>query len=264
MEAQDDRQEVLRQHGGKPVRLRATRARSKEPSNRLPQPSLTLREPDILDSLTGAEREVFLSKCVAQHYSKGEYLCVQGNVHCENFLVREGLVRTYYTSPVGREITLGYWSKGNLAGGPSFFDSCNHIWSVQAVRNSRVLSIKTSDFRALTLQVPAIADCVINALSFKLNWFSIVFQTLGTESAATRVARVLLLLSNVHGTKRLDGTVLRLNFTHEDIGNMVSATRPWVSMVLSKLQKDRIIKISRTHEMKIDVQRLEQFLADAK
>ncbi len=220
-------------------------------------------EPGILDNLPGAERELFLARCTLQRFHKGQYLCAQGGLHTENFVVREGLVRTFYTSPGGREITLGYWSSGNLLGGPDFFQVCPHIWSAQAVRDSESWVIKAADFRALTLEVPAIADCVMRALSFKMHWFSLLCQMLGTESAGMRIARLLLMLAPIYGVARAGGVALRINLTREEIGNMVGATRPWVSRALGRLQKAGAVKIDAAHHLVLDVPALEAFLAPA-
>jgi len=218
-------------------------------------------EPGILENLPGDERALFLSRCSQQDYRRGEYLCKQGSPHTENFVVSSGLVRTFYVAPTGREITLGYWSSGNLLGGPNFFEVCPHIWSAQAARDSRSYVIKAADFRALTLAVPAIAECVMRALSFKMRWFSLLCQMLGTESAHRRVARLLQMLAPIYGAQRPNGTVLRVNFTQEEIGNMVGATRVWVSRALGKLQRAGALQLDPAHHIVLDLAALDAFLA---
>lgn len=219
------------------------------------------REPGILENLSREDRALFLSRCSEQSYRRGEYLCKQGGMHAENFVVAAGLVRTFYVAPSGREITLGYWSSGNLLGGPNFFETCPHIWSAQAVRESRSYVIKAADFRTLTLEVPAIADCVMRALSFKMHWFSLLCQMLGTESAQRRVARLLQILARVYGVERPDGTALRVNFTQEEIGNMVGASRPWVSRAFGELQRAGALRLDAAHHVVLDPAALETFLA---
>lgn len=227
-----------------------------------PAQEVLSREPGILENLSAGERAQFLSRCSEQEYRKGEYLCQQGSLHTENFVVRSGLVRTFYVAPSGREITLGYWSTGNLLGGPNFFAVCTHIWSAQAVRDSRSYVIKAADFRALTLEVPAIADCVMRALSFKMRWFSLLCQMLGTEPAHRRVARLLQILAPIYGEQQLHRTVLRVNFTQEEIGNMVGATRVWVSRAFGRLQRAGALHLDPAHRIVLDLDALETFLAD--
>jgi len=226
-------------------------------------PELASIEPGILQNLSPEHRALVLSRCTEQAYRKGEYLCKQGSVHDENFIVADGFVRTFYVAPSGREITLGYWSRGNLLGGPNFFEICPHIWSAQAVRDSRSYVIKAADFRALTLQESAIADCVMRALSFKMRWFSLLCQMLGTESAHRRVARLLQMLAPVYGMPHPGGTVLTVNFKHEEIGDMVGVSRPWVCRAFSKLQKAGALRIGESHHIVLDMPALDAFLVQS-
>lgn len=234
-------------------------AYSTQNAERVPQGSV-IWESSILDGLNDEERQLVLSKCVEQRFEKGAYLCVQGGEHTENFLLESGIVRTFYTSPLGKEITLGYWSAGDLLGGPNFFDNCVHIWSAQAVKNSIVFKIKASDFRELTLQFPRITERVIATLTFKLYWFSLLFQMLGTESVNRRIAHLLLILTEIYGVKRENGTTIKYKFTHEEIGNMVGATRQWVTLALGNLQREGIVQTTGEHLIVVDVPLLKKYL----
>lgn len=82
----------------------------------------SMKERCILDGLPATERKLFLSKCIEHRFRRGDFLAVQGAPHTENYLLRRGIVRTFYISPAGREITLGYWSDNNLLAGPDFFN----------------------------------------------------------------------------------------------------------------------------------------------
>ena len=65
---------------------------------------------------------------------RGKTLFAQGERHHGVFLIENGLIRTFYTSPVGREITLAYWQPGNIVGTPQVLGSGTHMWSGIAVR----------------------------------------------------------------------------------------------------------------------------------
>ena len=75
----------------------------------------------------------FLSRLNAEEYRRvrevgqeqsvaaGESVFCQGDVHSGIFLIESGSVRTFYTGPTGREITLAYWPAGHFVGGPEIF-----------------------------------------------------------------------------------------------------------------------------------------------
>lgn len=206
------------------------------------------RQCNILATLNDAERGLLLRHCIRQEFNPGSNLFAQGQRHSLNFIIESGLVRTFHSSPTGKEITLAYWKEGDLIGGPNFFDdsdSSRHVWSAETMESTRVLAISGRDLKHLTMTTPKIAECVIDALSFKLLWLSLLLQMLGTKSVSKRLAQLLLQLSALYGVESRDGVEIRYSFTQEDLANMVGATRQWVSSTLSRFQREKIIHIGK-------------------
>ncbi|MFZ5555682.1 MAG: Crp/Fnr family transcriptional regulator [Pseudomonadota bacterium] len=201
---------------------------------------------DILTVLSDSERNLLLQRSREVRFASGAALFTQGDRHVDNFLIRRGLVRTYYISPAGREITLAYWSDHDMVGGPNFFDAdCAHQWSSRAMEPTEALAISGHDLRFLTRNVSAIADYVIEVLVFKLRWISWTAQTLATESVHSRLAHLLLHLSELYGRERDGEIVLEHIFSQEELGNMVGATRPWISMLLRDFQKNGLLRMEK-------------------
>lgn len=200
------------------------------------------RQPNILARLSEAERRTFLAACREQILGPGERIFDQGTTPAGAYVMLSGLARTYYVSSIGREITLAFWSEGDWIGAPDFFATdSHHIWSAEAVEASTMLVMPAARLKELTAEIPAIAMAVITALSFKLNWVSLLLQTLGTESVSERLARLLLTLGEVHGQSSDKGIVIRYPFSQQDLAAMVGASRQWVSMALARLQRKGII-----------------------
>ena len=213
----------------------------------------SLRQRDLFETLTPDERNEVLARCMEHHIKAGTLLYAQGTRHIDTYILRCGLIRTYYSSPMGREIALAYWSDGDLLGGPNFFDEEGlHLWSAQAVEDCVVLAIKGRDFRQLATHIPALAGQVFDALCFKMRWFSLLVQALGTESASSRLANLLLLLTELYGVKTNDGIAIKYSFSQEDLAHMVGATRQWVSAALNHLQRTRIVQLRRRHVVVIN------------
>lgn len=217
----------------------------------------TLRQKDILGNLTPLERAQVLSRCVEHQYYAGVSLYTQGTRHIDTFIIKSGLVRTYYSSPMGREIALAYWSDGDLLGGPNFFDEeGTHLWSAEAVENCTVLAIKGNAFRTLASHIPALAEQVFDVLSFKLHWHALAIQMLGTESVGSRLANLLMMLSELYGIECEDGIEIKYFFSQEDLAQMVGATRQWINTALSHLQRSRIIRSQKRRLIILDIDSL--------
>lgn len=220
-----------------------------------------LRQKDLFATLSASERAQVLAKCSEHHFKSGALLYTQGMRHIDSYIVKQGLIRTYYSSPMGREIALAYWSDGDLLGGPNFFDEEGlHIWSAQAVEDCTVIAIKGRDFRHLAAHIPALAEQVFDALCFKMRWFSLLVQTLGTESVSGRLANLLLILSDLYGIQTDEGIAIKYCFSQEDLAHMVGATRQWVSVALGHLQKGGIVRMRKRHLVVLNIDALRSLI----
>jgi CRP-like cAMP-binding protein len=169
----------------------------------------------------------------------------QGEEHRGIFLIKTGLVRTYYTSPAGREITLAYWRPGNFVGGPDVFSGRVHMWSCVAVDETEATLFRGHDLRDLMIKFPELAVGIVEALAFKGRCFSSLVQILGTRSISERLAQVLLALCDLYGVRQNGGIAISARFTHEDLAHMIGASRQWVTITINRLEQKRIVQIRK-------------------
>jgi len=230
-----------------PIRRPRGAARpSAQPSTRQP-PRTGIAAParasaTLFAALPAEERELLLARCTRKRFAKGAPIFIQGRLHVANFIVESGLIRTYYTSSTGKEVTLAHWGEGDLIGGPNFLTSDTaHVWSAKAVEEASLWAIAAEDLEALVHQRPLIARFVIDSMTVKLFWVSSLLQAFGTQSVFLRLAHLMLKLADMYGVPTRGGIVIRHHFTQEDLANMVGATRQWVSTTLRHFQRDKIV-----------------------
>ena len=223
------------------------------------------RQGDLFAQLSQAERARFLASCKEQQFEPRAHLFSQNDRYTTTYLILNGLVRTYYVSPTGKEITIAYWSGNTLVGGPNVFDEqSTHIWSAQAVTAVATLAIRGRDLEEISMQIPALAHYLIDTLTFKLHWVSVLLQTFGTESVRLRLAHLLLQLSEHYGVEQRDGTLIKHQLSHEELARMVGATRSWVSITLSSFKKEGVLACSGRHLLIPDKSALEKIILAAR
>jgi CRP/FNR family cyclic AMP-dependent transcriptional regulator len=217
-------------------------------------PSLLLTEnhqsiggpPSLMEMLTPRERETVLKQGRRKVLNRGQTLFSQGAKHDGIYLIESGRIRVFYTSPLGREITLAYWHAGNFVGGPEVFGGGIHQWSGVASSNCSVVQLPGKDLRTLATEIPNLAIGLIEGLTFKGKCYSALAQMLGTRSITQRLAHLLLHLMDLYGVKDADGTVIAAAFTHADLAHMVGATRQWVTISLKRMQEKQIVLTRRS------------------
>jgi CRP/FNR family cyclic AMP-dependent transcriptional regulator len=211
--------------------------------------------------LTEADWDLLFKTGRESCFSAGEMIFRQAEPHVNSFMVLKGIVRTFYSSPDGKEITLGYWWPGEIFGGPTFVgEGTMHVWSGKAVEDSAVLALRGRDLENLCDCSPTLARFLVRALEFKLRWMSMLFQTLTTQSVSTRLAYLLVHLADSYGEKTDEGIVISHRFTHEDIASMVGATRQWISTTLGGFQRQGILTVQKRRIVIRNHARLQQFM----
>src|ERR1700746_4180216 len=113
--------------------------------------------PLLMDKLTPREQELVLKQGRRKVLNRGQTLFSQGGRHDGIWLIESGRIRVFYTSPLGREITLAYWHIGNFVGGPEVFEGTVHQWSGIASRNCSVVQLPGKELRALVAEIPNLA-----------------------------------------------------------------------------------------------------------
>ncbi|MGY2849094.1 CRP/FNR family cyclic AMP-dependent transcriptional regulator [Bradyrhizobium sp. USDA 4509] len=206
------------------------------------------RQSSLIERLPESARDRVKACGQLISYKRGETLFRQGDPHNGIVVIETGLVRSFYTAPGGREITLAYWLPGNFVGGPEVFGGGVHMWSAVAAKQSVVTYLPGSDIRDLTRELPDFAVAIIDALSFKARCYSSLAQMLGTRSLSQRLAHVLLHLAQTYGfdeTEADGGILIAAAFTHAEIANLIGATRQWVTISLNRLQKSGVLRQKR-------------------
>lgn len=212
--------------------------------------------PDILGRLSVDERARVVSRGRLREYAPGELVFEQGGHHDGIFVIRGGLVRSFYVGANGREITLAYWTPGHFVGGPEIFGGGEHMWTAEAVERSNIVHLPGNELRALVQEIPKLAVGLIEALVHKGKCYSALLQLLGTKPAMKRLAHLILTLAKRAGRQNDRCVVIDVSFTHEELANMIGATRQLVSLMLDRFEKDGIINCDKQRITVLEPRRL--------
>jgi CRP/FNR family cyclic AMP-dependent transcriptional regulator len=203
------------------------------------------RPQSFIERLPPHDRECVRRIGTTRQIARSAVLFSQGQDQDGIFVVESGLIRSFYTAPSGRQITLAYWHPGNFVGGPHLFGGVC-MWGAIAARKSVVTYFPATALRALAREVPDLALELIDALAFKARCYSSLAQMLGTRSLHERLIHVLMHFATTHGIAERDGQIaVAVAFSHAEIANLIGSTRQWVTISLNRLQKRGIISQRR-------------------
>ncbi len=219
-------------------------------------------EPDILAPLTATELARVLTAGHQVAFGRGDMLFRQGELHTGIFILRSGVVRSFYVSPAGREITLAEWKPGNFVGGPEIFGGGQHVWSGVGVEPGLAIRLPGPAAKRLMTAIPNFAVGLVDGLAFKGKCYSALLQMLGTRSVLERLASVLFNLAMETGAPVDDGIEIPDVPSHEKLAAKVGATRQWVSISLERFRARGLINAQQRRLVVLDMSAL-RALADS-
>jgi CRP-like cAMP-binding protein len=184
----------------------------------------------------------------AQHVTLADRatLYAQGEPANRLFLILDGFVKTSRICEDGTEITIELLKYGDIAGAilnrqlPS-----EHEETARAIGDVVLQSVLAHELRAAMEVNPPLAVFVAEYLArSKRSTERRVLRAM-TQSVDRRVIETLVELAGNFGARCPHGFSLEIRLTQQDIADLVGASRPVVSSILSGLRKRGLLDYTR-------------------
>ncbi|NPV28996.1 MAG: Crp/Fnr family transcriptional regulator [Firmicutes bacterium] len=199
-----------------------------------------MKELAIFATLDVLEREKIGSLAGKRVYRKNEYIFREGDPADTIYLVKYGRVRLFKVARNGKEITLNILKEDDIFGENTFFEDTRHTMNAQALEETFVCSCSKESF-ALLLKNPQTALKIIQLLGKKLNYYTEQVASIAFRDVKGRVSATLLRLAVEYGKPSPEGTTIDIELTHQDLANLVNASRVMVTNVLGSLREEGAI-----------------------
>lgn len=179
-------------------------------------------------------------------YPRGSVLFVEAQTPRGVFFLCEGRVKVSITSPEGKTVVLRIAQAGESLGVNAAITGRPYEVTAEAIERCRVDFVRREDLLKI-LEVDKTAyDGIVQALSSR---FSGVVEharvLLLSQSAAEKLARLLLRWCDEVGRWTPQGTRVRPGLTHEEMGQMICTSRETVTRVLNEFRRQRIVGLAR-------------------
>ncbi len=210
-----------------------------------------LQRVPFLEGLGEAELEALVGDGQVRSFPKSTLLMNEGDDTSSLFILLEGKVKVFLSDEDGKEVILSILGPGDHVGEIALLDDQPRSASVMTMLRSRFLVLSRDRVRRCLLDNPELALRSIRGLTRRVRVLTDTVRNLALNKVYGRVVATLMQLSDVHGA---DGErVLRERLTHQDIADMVGASREMVSRILKDLStggyisaENRRIVIHRT------------------
>lgn len=161
------------------------------------------------------------------------------------YFVKEGKLRLYKLNDSGKQFTLGILTRGNIFGELNSFSFGTRKVYIETMESSLLCTMSEPQFERLMINRPQLALKFLKALSDRLKEREDQLEQLALHGLRKRVLHLLSTLSAKFGVIQDGYALIDLSLSHQEIANMIGASREAVSGVMSELAKEGVVKISR-------------------
>ncbi|MEZ0371928.1 MAG: Crp/Fnr family transcriptional regulator [Candidatus Sericytochromatia bacterium] len=177
---------------------------------------------------------------------RGQVIYLPGQPASRVYILKQGRVRISRMSPQGKQITVAVLDSGTLFGEAALFEEvATHDNFAETLDDTWLCWISASDFVAFMHKHPELNYRIMKLVGKRMLQIENRLEDLVFLTVEQRLLKLLAKLAEDHGIVIPEGVLIGIRITHEEIGNLINATRPTVTEMLSRLQKEDWISICK-------------------
>lgn len=224
------------------------------------------RPPSFLAHLDASERARLLEFAVTQDLPRNQVVFCAGDSPDYVYIVQSGRVRIYHLSTGGRVVSLWFCVTEDIFGLTELYHGGHRQVCAQACERSRVLRIARADFCLFLEQTPRAALAALDVVSMRLRGLGRVIEGLVESDVTERLTQLIQRLCLEYGRQVGDLICIDLRLTHQDIADMIGATRQTVTSTLGELRRSGVLTLRerRWHVAQQVMGTLAQPISDSK
>jgi CRP/FNR family cyclic AMP-dependent transcriptional regulator len=167
----------------------------------------------------------------AKSFPKGTMLINEGDTSNFMYVILEGRVKVFVSDEKGKEAILNLQGPGELFGELALIDDVPRSASVVTLTPARLAFVSRAEFMSCLSESPDIAMKLLRGMTRRIRELTDLAKNLALNDVYGRVAKTLFRLA-----KEKEGTlVVEQRLTHQDIADMVGASREMVSRIMKDL-----------------------------
>ena len=207
----------------------------------------------LFAALSETEVRVLAQRAVERRFSPDEILFWEGEPCAGIFLIVEGSVKIFRSSPGGREVMLAIETAPSTVAELPLFDGGPYPASVRAVGPVVSLFINKNDFQQVCRQYPDVALKILAVVGKRLRHLVGLVESMTFGSVTQRLARLLLDASKGSAADTFD-----LPITHQELASRLGTVREVVSRNLARFRADGMVRMHGHQVQILDRAKLEE------
>lgn len=195
-----------------------------------------LKRCDLFERLSHEQLERLELRSRSRTFAAHSPICLPADKADSVFFLATGLVKVSHLTDDGKESTLAFVEPGELFGELAIFDGQERDEFIEAVEASTVVMIPTEEIHRLMAERADVALAITKIIGMRRRRIERRLRNLLFLSVRERLIHLLLDLAEQLGRPVDEGIRLRVKLSHQDLANLIGATRETVTAILGRLK----------------------------
>jgi CRP/FNR family cyclic AMP-dependent transcriptional regulator len=197
-----------------------------------------LKNIPLFSVLADEELDAISRLAVTRNYPKNSVIINEGDHTDSLYVILSGKVKIFLTDDQQKEVIVAIQREGDYFGELALLDEAPRSASVMTMEPCSLLIVSRGAFERHLASDPKLAISLMRGLAARLRATTENVKSLALLDVYGRIARTLLQFA-----KEQDGHhVIDDRLTHQDLANMVGASREMVSRIMKDLARGGYIK----------------------
>ncbi|MBE9166479.1 Crp/Fnr family transcriptional regulator [Pleurocapsales cyanobacterium LEGE 06147] len=151
------------------------------------------------------------------------------------WLIKKGVVKTFTWDVEGTATILGYWGDGDIIGQPL---SRANPYQIQCLTQVKAAYIPLNQWSKLSAEICRYIQQTEELLCI-----------VRSEKMYERLRRMLIWLGNKFGRQVVEGKLIELPLTHQELADVMGTTRVTVTRLINQLEQEGLISRPRRNSI---------------
>lgn len=192
-----------------------------------------------------------------QNFEKGESVFKKGHTQNKIFFVISGTIKITKASSQGKEVIKKILTENSIINLKGLAGEAIHKDEASVLsQKAQIFELDIREIDYMITQNPALAICIIHHLGQSLDFIESRIESLALEDARERVVDFIKANAETHGKTLGVETLLKHDFTQQDIADYTGTSRQTVTTVLNDLKNSNKIYMKRKSILIRDIKSL--------
>src|SRR3989338_5922044 len=198
---------------------------------------------DLFKGMTSQEMGMVEKMTTMQSFRKKEPVYIMGQPGKSVYLLKKGVVKISRILPDGRELVLGLLKSGEIFGELEAVNEEDRQTQAEAHDDVMICVMNRNDFLRLMQSKQELGVRLSKIIGFRRRIIENKLENLIFKTIPQKLGILLLELAGQFGRRESQGILIDLSLTHQDLANLVAASRTTVTETLQAFKTEGLIDI---------------------